>query len=682
MISSSRPTLIQWSFLLTALAGILLAGCSPRPDDTTQAPATPAAEATPQTVSQSDSGIIARTAHGDITLDDLRYQHLVRPFQSLMNLDPRQLPASTPIEVQRAANLFFSRPELATPEQLDKAARELAARLAAATAFENEADTTTTLQAQQFIDSQQQDLYGRFLSVSKVDMNLDHIDDATVAAYYDQHKMEFRQPFGFRMRHLILTTYETYEVLEGDTLESIAERISGDESKAEQIRADLAGRPLRRESSKLFKPLVPGERLLVPVDEERADEIRRRLETILAELEQGRSFEELVREHSDNEGGDEPTDWMPTGTLDPPMLAEILDAARATEIGAVSQPFRTRHGWQVIQIVDKREEGYLPLEEATPIIIATLQGAQREKLEGEMLEGLLDQEGVTVHAELIAEQGTQLDSQTVIVDMGDTNFVWGQFRHEWDRRGQPSEINQIRRLLRETIALRQLLTRHWAKTQLADPDSELSRLLNYYTSGVKGLFWLNRQLQQRSQQEFDQARVEAFYKANPEMYEAPRSVTVTIMERRLSPAEQELTGIAHEDALKRQLSSMASDLERAKSPKDFRTQASAMRVLIEGEQVLSGQTVELPIEALAFHLREQVEGVEVGQWTEPFIYDDRSVLSFLVESRHEGGVRPLEAVADQIRQQLMNETREEVYQTLIDEYAERAQYQYVGSAAR
>ena len=215
-ISQGRPIATICCAILLAAA---LAGCGPRPAEQPDPPA--AAPAAP-------GDAVATTLFGPITLDDVRRQHVSLPLGGLAGVHPARI-------------------DQASPAQLEEAAREVAARMAAARAFDQDASTTLTEQAERHILSQRQPLYQGYLRMEYVDGRLDPVSDEEVLEYYEQNKPEFLEPFGFRLRHLILTTYEPYVVAEGDTLESIAERISEDRAKADLIRADLVGRPLRRE---------------------------------------------------------------------------------------------------------------------------------------------------------------------------------------------------------------------------------------------------------------------------------------------------------------------------------------------------------------------------------------------------------------------------------------------------
>lgn len=74
---------------------------------------------------------------------------------------------------------------------------------------------------------------------------------------------------------------------------------------------------------------------------------------IIAELKNGADFAELARQKSTDPGASEGGDlgYFPRDE----MVPEFADAAFKLEKGQISEPVRTRFGWHVIKVEDKRE---------------------------------------------------------------------------------------------------------------------------------------------------------------------------------------------------------------------------------------------------------------------------------------------------------------------------------------
>lgn len=84
------------------------------------------------------------------------------------------------------------------------------------------------------------------------------------------------------------------------------------------------------------------------------EDARVRLADLRDRIQQGESFAELARAHSDDqgtasEGGD--LGWTSPGELDP----DFQEAMDQLAPGEVSQPFRTRFGWHIVQVEERRE---------------------------------------------------------------------------------------------------------------------------------------------------------------------------------------------------------------------------------------------------------------------------------------------------------------------------------------
>jgi peptidyl-prolyl cis-trans isomerase C len=88
---------------------------------------------------------------------------------------------------------------------------------------------------------------------------------------------------------------------------------------------------------------------------------RQRAQGLLARIRKGEDFAKLAREYSmdgsASAGGD--VGLVPRGTLAP----EYEEAAFALPVGGVSDVVRTKFGYHIIKVTEKRKEGIAQLEE-------------------------------------------------------------------------------------------------------------------------------------------------------------------------------------------------------------------------------------------------------------------------------------------------------------------------------
>ena len=80
---------------------------------------------------------------------------------------------------------------------------------------------------------------------------------------------------------------------------------------------------------------------------------QQRLENAIERMQEGEEFGEIAKLLSDdpgsvNEGGEMP--WATSDTF-VPEFSEVVDAL---ETGVVSEPFRTRYGWHIVEVLDRR----------------------------------------------------------------------------------------------------------------------------------------------------------------------------------------------------------------------------------------------------------------------------------------------------------------------------------------
>lgn len=124
-------------------------------------------------------------------------------------------------------------------------------------------------------------------------------------------------------------------------------------------------------------------------DEETANEV-------LAELEDGADFGELVTEYSQDPGSLETEGTYTFGTGD--MVPQFESAVRELEVDELtSEPVQSDHGFHVIRRLELEEE-YAPIED------------QREELETEVIDGYMNDEQFMANlvTELAAEANVQI----------------------------------------------------------------------------------------------------------------------------------------------------------------------------------------------------------------------------------------------------------------------------------
>ena len=130
--------------------------------------------------------------------------------------------------------------------------------------------------------------------------------------------------------------------------------------------------------------------LITMSDKMSDDEIERKKRVALKVVElarEGRSFGELAKQYSDDEGTKEnggDLGFLSKGTL----VDELDEAVQAMEPGDVRGPIRTARGWVVLQLVERKAADIRPFDEVKEALRKQLYDQQVEKAQQSWLKEL------------------------------------------------------------------------------------------------------------------------------------------------------------------------------------------------------------------------------------------------------------------------------------------------------
>lgn len=115
-------------------------------------------------------------------------------------------------------------------------------------------------------------------------------------------------------------------------------------------------------------------------------------QAIYEELRAGGDFAAIAKEKSKDPGSAESggeLGWFTVGT----MVTEFNDAAYALEVGEISEPVQSQHGFHIIKLTNKRDiEGYGTLEEKKEEIIEKLKDQKAATIQWDTVEARLIEE--------------------------------------------------------------------------------------------------------------------------------------------------------------------------------------------------------------------------------------------------------------------------------------------------
>lgn len=169
--------------------------------------------------------------------------------------------------------------------------------------------------------------------------------------------------------------------------------IDGEMAKAAASLPDLTELARERYMANQKTYLVPAairvSHILFSVNEEEDDKrdavVKAKGEQVLDELRKGADFSELAKAHSDDPGskrtGGELRGWSEKGKFVPPFEA----AAYALKPGELSELVRSRYGYHIIKLIEKREARQQSFEEVKEQLVTALRNEQLGRKRAEWL---------------------------------------------------------------------------------------------------------------------------------------------------------------------------------------------------------------------------------------------------------------------------------------------------------
>jgi hypothetical protein len=513
--------------------------------------------------------------------------------------------------------------------------------------------------------------------------------DRQISEYYEANRDKYWQPFKFYMRHLLLRTYHPYTVSAEDIevngfgdLERIAEKVSGDKTLASNIRIDApkGHPPPRYEKGKLWRRLYPGEKLLIPMNDEQADPVRMRLENIISRVNKERTFEELCNRYSDSlAGGDTIGPLIPEKV---PVLDILVEEAEKTPIGELSGIFRTKHGYQVIEIVDCKEEGFKQLEKIRGKIIKDMQHDDRARLNEEFLESLIDDPDLEIEYDLLA-QPDGLEDDTVIASLLGEEFLWRDLENFWLRSERPKDREGIRKGLSEWYPLKMSLVRKLGEEQMLDPDSELSRMMPVNRTFAFSAIYIKTLVEEQVTDYITPEIQQEYYdriKHTEPRFKTKLKLAYKSIIAWLSLEDERLFKEEREQALQTLKKKLEKDMANIKTADDFLRMAPSLNApyVALGHRIPE-QDTSFSEDYIHQDYLDLLAQLEPGEFSPATICDNRVATSVLLLERIPSGLLTLEdqGVLDEVNKRLRAEQREVFEKDLFADYARRVKFKFL-----
>lgn len=204
------------------------------------------------------------------------------------------------------------------------------------------------------------------------------VDDVTVSeddikAYYEANKERFKVPERVKIRRLVFTP----------------EALAGHQEVTDE---EMAAYYAANQASMAEGEQVKARHILIMVKdsdpEEKRAEAKKKIDEVYEKARSGADFAKLAQEYSEGPTGPSGGDlgWFGRGAMVPPFE----EAAFGAEKGDVVGPVKTRFGWHVIKVEDRKEGSARTLDDAKDEIRTQIAREKASEQVQEMLDQSLD----------------------------------------------------------------------------------------------------------------------------------------------------------------------------------------------------------------------------------------------------------------------------------------------------
>lgn len=472
--------------------------------------------------------------------------------------------------------------------------------------------------------------------------------------YYEANKDRlYSVPQQLTVRAFRVPLHTPYVVQEGDTLESVAEKISKDPAAvARVLRDDPLKYPRAGRSGKVpMTPLKPGEKLLVPVSGDEATsagQVARQARELLASGEYAVNIPDKFPQVELAYDGKA---FVPDLQGMIPELSSFIESDEGTSISDV---IKTPWGFSFLQIADRQPTRTLSYEEVEEQVFRAIgeeEGRQEQSAEAarqRLFDQLSKKHGLKLNEEALKRKdyggNDPLTGSTPLATAPDFTYTLDEYLKDL----RPAERSWAAMTFDERVkavkgapaVLRYLFQREAEATGLDKSSSFVEEMKS------KEIMEVTSEYLRRRQEGFNRPTEEElreYYQQHLDQYTSPSRVTVREITRRVNfnaPAEKKEQNIAE---AKRELAALKAQI---KSKDDFeqlaRRHSQALATRSRGGLI---GTVASDFRGESF--QNQIAQLEPGEISDPFVYGSEVVLVRL-DDREPPRVLPFEEVRSQV----------------------------------
>ncbi len=507
------------------------------------------------------------------------------------------------------------------------------------------------------IQAQEEDILNRLYFAEIITPEIERLTEQVAQDYYQKNKHEmFTQPARDVARALHVSTYEMVTVEEGDTLQGLAESISGDSSAAERILSGnepyyLRQTPTELQDRVLSSPLQAGEVVFVPFGDDRIASATAFAENLRREILAGKTIDELATSADDYVVSATPPLQI---SADLPYHDELIKAAERLKETSVTEVVRTASGLNILILQDRETTETIPYETVREYILQQIQSDgshQREAVEKareRTLDQLWSKYNLQINTEAISRPNylgsDPLSTSTIIVHTDGFEYNLAQYLSDLRLTGKDwSQLTRQERLdiLQMAPSIVSFLAVTESKAQGLDKTEEYQETLDGIA--ISEIVAVYQKTKNPTANQVTTEDLRAYYNDNLDKYTSPAQVTIREITKRINltlPPSQKAQAIEEATESLNEIRSRINTLD------DFinlaRRESESISTRSRGG--LLGNVSD-DFRGNAF--KNQLKHLEPGQVSEPFMYGSE-VMIVRMDSRIPPTVPPFESVRRQV----------------------------------
>ncbi|MCX7047815.1 MAG: peptidyl-prolyl cis-trans isomerase [Candidatus Sumerlaeota bacterium] len=374
---------------------------------------------------------------------------------------------------------------------------------------------------------------------------------------------DYAQPLSCVVTQLFFRTLKEYEAREGDTLESIAQTISGDAAQAAHIRDAATLRTLWIAPADRpwvpFRPLQPGQRLLVPMPKAEREAVRLKAGQAMQRIQAGASMESVAAATGTN-----PEDLLPVGPLPGgrrPLDRRIYAALREPSFaaGTTTGVIESGNGFHILHMVARENPSVTPLEMARQKMLDRQQVQTSSKDLDRIINDLM-KENLKFHEDALMDDNAPTSS-AVCEAYGQPFTVADITRYLKAPKYMPRNAEKRKDLIRDINVIRRAVGLGEALARKQDQTPSFLRRMEAIETNMLSKLWLQRQITARPPQTEEQVR-DFFQKNSKDFASQP---VYSIREIALKAANRSPEAVAKVEARLKQIKASITDVESFKA---------------------------------------------------------------------------------------------------------------------